>query len=107
MPVKITVRQSATANATIDIPASVKKDVEDALKELKANPGSELHLAFDTEDERLAWAKQARAYCNTRDKGALRFRVLPSKNLPVTEMRVNITDDLEKNGERNGRRRSA
>lgn len=107
MAVKITVRQSATATATVEVPEDVKRDVENALKELKANPGTELHLAFDTEDERLLWAKQARSYCQTRAKGALRFRVLPSKNLPVTEMRVNITDDLEKNGERNGRRRSA
>ena len=103
MAVKITVRPSATATATIDIPETVKKDVEDSFKQLKANPGTELHLAFDSPDEMALWVKQARDYCKTRDKGALRLRVLPSKNLPPTEVRINITDDLPANGERNGR----
>jgi len=107
MAVKITVRPSATATSTVDVPEDVKKDVEAAFKQLKANPGTELHLAFGDEDERLLWVKQARAYTQTREAGALRLRVLPSKNLPDNEMRLNITDDLEKNGERNGRRRTA
>lgn len=107
MAVKVTVRQSSTANATVEIDESTKKDVEDAFKQLKEHPGTELHLSFDDEAERLNWTKQARAYCQTRAKGALRFRVLPSNNLPPNEMRLNITDDLEKNGERNGRRKQA
>lgn len=107
MAVKITVRPAATATSTVDVPESVKRDVENLFKQLKANPGSEAHIAFDTEDERLTWTRQARAYCQTRDTGALRFRQLPSKNLPANEGRFNITDDLEKNGERNGRRKTA
>lgn len=103
MAVKITVRPSATATATIDIPEQVKREVEAAFKDLKANPGSELHLAFDTPDEMAKWVKDARQYGKTRDKGALRVRVLPSKNLPANEVRVNITDDVPANGERNGR----
>lgn len=103
MGVKITVRPSATATATVDIPEQVKKEVEASFKDLKANPGSELHLAFDTPDEMALWVKQARDYSKTRDKGALRLRVLPSKNLPSNEVRINITDDIPANGERNGR----
>lgn len=107
MAVKITVRQSQTANATVDIPESTKKDVEDAFKQLKANPGSELHLAFGDEAERIKWTKEARAYCSTREKGALRLRQLPSQSLPPNEVRIQITDDLEANGARNGRRQQA
>jgi hypothetical protein len=107
MAVKITVRPSATATSTIDVSEEVKKDVETAYKSLKANPNSELHIAFADEKERLSWTAQARAYCNTRANGALRFRQLPSKNLPDNEGRYNITDDLEKNGERQGRRATA
>jgi hypothetical protein len=107
MAVKITVRQSATANSTVDVPESVKKDVEDAFKSLKAHPGSELHIAFGDEAERLAWSRQARAYASTREAGALRFRQLNSKNLPDNEGRYQITDDLEANGARQGRRATA
>ena len=107
MALKITVRPSATATATVDIPESTKKEVEGTFIQLTSNPGSEAHVAFETEDERVKWTREARAYCATRDKGALRFRVLPSKSLPVNELRFNITNDLEKNGERNGKRKSA
>ena len=107
MAIKITVRPSATATATVDIKESTKSEVEQVFTQLKANPGSEAHVKFDTEDERLAWTREARAYAQTRKAGALRFRVLPSKNLPANELRFNLSDDLEKNGERNGRRRSA
>lgn len=106
MTVKITVRPAATASSTVDIRESTKKEVEDTFAALKANPGSEGHSAFDDEDERVKWTREARAYCQTRAKGALRFRVLPSKNLPVNELRFNITNDLEANGERNGRRKT-
>jgi hypothetical protein len=107
MAIKITVRPSATATATVDIKESTKKEVEEVFTQLKANPGSEAHIKFDTEDERLQWTKEARAYAQTRRAGALRFRALPSKNLPDNELRFNLTDDLEKNGERNGRRKVA
>jgi hypothetical protein len=107
MAVKITVRETPTANATVNIPESVKKEVEDLFKSLTANPGTEAHIAFDDEKERLEWTRAARAYCQTRKAGALRFRQLPSKNLPDNEGRYNITNDLEANGERNGRRATA
>jgi hypothetical protein len=107
MAVKITVRPAATATATVNVRESTKKEVEDLFAELVKNPQSEAHLAFESEDERLKWTREARAYCATRKNGALRFRVLPSKNLPVTEMRVNITNDLEANGARKGRRKTA
>lgn len=107
MAVKITVRPAATATSTVDIPEDVKKEVEAMFKGLNENPGSEAHVKFDSEDERLTWTRQARAYCQTRKDGALRFRQLPSKNLPANEGRFNITNDLEANGERNGKRKTA
>lgn len=107
MAVKITVRPAATATSTVDVPESVKKEVEASYAELLKNPGSEAHAAFADEDERVTWTRQARAYCQTRDKGALRFRQLPSKNLPANEVRFQITADLEENGSRNGKRKAA
>jgi hypothetical protein len=104
MALKITVRQSASATATVEIPEQVKAEVESLYKELSTHPGTEAHLAFDTEDERIEWVRAARSYCGTRAKGALRLRQLPSKNLPANEVRVNITNDLPANGERNGRK---
>lgn len=107
MAVKITIRPAATATATIDVPEEVKKEVEAAYALLLKNPGNEGHAGFETEEERLTWTRQARAYCQTRDKGALRFRQLPSKNLPDNELRFQISNDLEANGQRNGRRKTA
>lgn len=107
MAVKITVRPAATATATINIKESTKKEVEEAFTALKKNPGTEGHVVFDNEDERLEWTREARAYCQTRQNGALRFRQLPSKNLPTNELRFNITDDVQANGERNARRATA
>lgn len=107
MALKITIRPAATANSTVDVPDEVKKEVEQIFAQLKKSPGTEAHLGWDTEDERLTWTRQARAYCSTREAGALRFRQLPSRNLPATEGRYQVTDDLEKNGERNGRRKTA
>lgn len=107
MALKITVRPSATATSTVNVSESTKAEVEQIFAELKKNPNHETHLKFDTETERVQWTREARAYAATRAKGALRFRVLPSTNLPANEMRLNITDDLEANGERNGRRKTA
>lgn len=104
MALKITVRPSASASTVVEVPAKVKAEVEETYKQLRANPGTEAHLAFADQDERLLWTKQARAYCSTREAGALRFRQLPSKNLPDNEMRVAITADLEVNGARAGRK---
>jgi hypothetical protein len=107
MAVKITVRPAATATSTVNVRESTKKEVEDTFAMLLKNPGSEAHVAFESEDERLKWTREARAYCATRQNGALRFRVLPSKNLPVNELRFNVTNDLEANGARKGRRKTA
>jgi hypothetical protein len=107
MPVKITVRPTATATATVEVTEQTKQEVEQIFSQLTEHPGSEAHLQFKDEAERLSWTKQARAYCQTRAKGALRFRQLPSNNLPDNEGRYQITNDLEKNGERQGRRKTA
>jgi len=104
MAVKITVRPAPSSATVIDVPDEVKKDVEATYRSLAANPGTEAHLAFKDQDERLLWTRQARAYCQTREAGALRFRQLPSKNLPNNEMRLQITADLEANGARKGRK---
>jgi hypothetical protein len=107
MPLKITVVPSATATSTVDVTEQTKKEVEGLFKQLTENPGSESHVVFKDEAERLDWTRQARSYCQTRQAGALRFRQLPSKNLPANEGRYQITNDLEANGERNGRRKTA
>lgn len=107
MAVKITVRPTANAQASVEVTPEVAKEVEALYAQLLKNPNSEAHITFDTEDERLSWTKQARAYCTSRPNGALRFRQLPSKNLPVTEGRYQITNDLEANGARNGKRKTA
>jgi hypothetical protein len=107
MAVKITVRPAATATSTVNVTEEVKREVEALFKQLTDNPNSEAHIAFADEKERLDWTRQARAYCQTRKAGALRFRQLPSKNLPDNEGRYNITNDLEANGERSGRRATA
>lgn len=107
MPTKITVRPSATAQASVEVSAEVAKEVEALYAQLLKNPGHEAHIAFKDEDERLSWTRQARQYCTTRPNGALRFRQLPSKNLPENEGRFQITADLEVNGARKGRRKTA
>jgi len=107
MAVKITVRPAATATSTVEVSEQTKKEVEGLFAQLTKNPNHEAHIAFTDEKERLDWTRQARAYCQTRQAGALRFRQLPSKNLPDNEGRYQITNDLEKNGEREGRRATA
>lgn len=107
MPVKITVRPTANAQASVEVTPEVAKEVEALYAQLLKNPGHEAHIAFKDEEERLSWTRQARAYCTSRPNGALRFRQLPSKNLPDNEGRFQITNDLEVNGARNGRRKTA
>lgn len=107
MGLKVSIVPTKSATSTINISESVKTDVENTFAQLKSKPGSEAHLVFDNEADRVDWMRQARSYCSTRKAGALRLRALPSSNLPINEVRVNITDDLEKNGERNGKRKSA
>lgn len=104
MPVSINVRQSTTTSAAVEIPASVVKEVEQLYAELSKAPGSEAAIVFKDQDERLQWTAQARAYCSTREKGALKLRQLPSKNLPENEARFSITANLPENGARNGRK---
>jgi len=106
MALKVTVRPAATATSTVDVSEQTKKEVEEVFATLVSKPGSEAHLAFGTPDELTKWMREARAYCKTRKAGALRIRQLPSANLPDNEVRVNITNDLEENGQRAGRRQT-
>jgi hypothetical protein len=110
MALKVTVRPAASVASAIEVRPATEKEVEAIFKQLTDEPGSEAFLDFVDKDgkpdekELTRWSREARAYCKTRKAGALRFRQLPSKELPPHQMRVNITNDLEENGDRAGRR---
>ena len=103
MAVKITAVASPKPgqSATLEIPQEVKDDIDAIYAHLTANPGTEGFAEFDTADEVAPWLKFARAYSGTREAGALKFRQLPSKHLPDTQIRFSLTADLQANGERN------
>lgn len=84
-----------------EVSQEVKDDVDGLYAYLTENPKEEGRAEFDTLDERKSWIKQVRAYCPTREAGALKFRILPSKSLPITTMRFQLTADLPTNGSRN------
>lgn len=87
---------AGTASAP-EIPQDVKDDVEAIYAHLTANPDQEGFAEFANNAEREQFHKQAMAYCRTRAAGALKFRKLNSKNLPVNQMRFQITADLPAN----------
>jgi hypothetical protein len=116
---RITFTESAKAGqaSTVNIPDEVKEDVEAAYKHLRENPTKEGFVTFgdgtkwDTlkeevqkavKTERNAWVAQVRGYVATREAGALKFRILPSKHLTPAELRFKLSADLPANGEREG-----
>jgi hypothetical protein len=74
-----------------DIPQEVRNDIEEAYKVLKTNPGR-MRANFPSIAELNAYITQAKAYCELRPDGAIRFRKSPSKGLPPTSMDFRITD---------------
>lgn len=88
-------------SSVAEIPAEVKEEVEQAYEFLTANPDKEGYAVFDTKEEKTQYAAHVRGYCASREGGVLKFRILPSKNLPETHMRFSLTADLPENAERN------
>ena len=95
--------------ATLTIPQEVKDEVDELYDFLRQNPTEEGYAEFEGVDEATAvkelkeWTRQVRAYCLSREAGALKFRQLPSKHLPPTAIRFTITADIPANAERNGK----
>jgi hypothetical protein len=91
MVMKLTVQPVPKHAASLEIPDEVRDDLEEVYAALSAQPNHEAHAAFDTEDEKKLFIRMARKYADTREAGALTFRIKPSKNLPVTEIRFQLT----------------
>ena len=112
MSVVITAVQSPKPGqaSVTDIPQDVKDDIDQMYEHLNAHPGQEGYAKFTAEDGRTLqqetdrWVKFARAYAQSREAGALKFRQLPSKNLPEGEIRFSLTADVPANGERKGKK---
>jgi hypothetical protein len=94
---KIMARQSVSAASVTEIPAEVAEEIEGLFAHLTEHPDQEGYGEFDTAEERLTFVKQAKAYCEGREAGILKFRQLPSKNLPATVLRFSLKRDLEAN----------
>ena len=87
-------------SVTIEVPQDVKDDVDETYDYLREHPDQEGFVEFESADEVKTWLAQARAYCATREAGALKFRQLPSKHLPDTQIRFQLSADLPADGER-------
>jgi hypothetical protein len=87
-----------------DVPEDVKTEIDGLFDWLTANPGHEGRVTgFEDDKERNLWLRQVRAYCPSREAGALKFRQLPSKNLPDGEIRFSLTRDIPQDGENNAK----
>jgi len=103
MALKITVVDTKT-DESVPVPNSVKAEFEEVYKQLTKEEGDhKAFLEFDSKKELESWMDHARRYAKSRAPKALRFRQLPSVNLPENQVWVRITDDLEENGARRGR----
>ena len=102
MSVKITAVLSPKPGqgATIEVPQEVKDDIDAIFTHLSENAGTEGFAEFDSADEVGKWLSQVRAYCRTREAGALKFRQLPSKHLADTQLRFTLARDLPADGAR-------
>lgn len=88
--------------ATLEVPQEVKDEIDGLYDHLRTHEGTEGFAEFDSKAERNKWLNQSRAYCRSREAGALKFRQLPSKHLPDTQVRFMLTADLPENGAREG-----
>lgn len=96
-------KPKAGQSSVVEIRDDIKSDVEEMYAFLAANPNTEGNIVFDTVKELKADLRQIRAYCASREAGALKFRQLNSKHLPDTHVRFQITADLPENGAREGK----
>jgi hypothetical protein len=98
MPKITLVHTTPGRSSSPDVPDEVKQDIEDTYAAMLANPGLEANVEFDTENEAKLWVRQVRSYCASREAGALKFRLLPSKHLDATMRRFSlklITSDAD------------
>ena len=86
--------------ATVEVSDETKQEIEELFKYLTENPGTEGFVEFDKAEEVAPWIKEVRSYAATREAGALKFRQLPSKHLPDTQVRFQLTRDLPADGAR-------
>lgn len=85
--------QASAAN----VPQEVKDIIDEQYAYLRTHENDEGFGEFDSTDERADFVKNARAYCETREAGLLTFRILPSKNLPATQIRFSLKANLPAN----------
>jgi len=95
--------KSGQASA-VEVPQDVKDEIDEVFAHLRQFPDEEGFVRFDSTEERKAWEAQVRTYAATREAGALKFRRLPSKHLPETELRFKLTVDMPANGERKAKK---
>ena len=87
--------------SSVEVSQETKDEIDGLYKHLTEHPDQEGFVEFDDAKEVAAWLREVRAYCATREAGALKFRQLPSKHLPDTQVRFKLTADLPENGARN------
>lgn len=85
--------------AAVEVPQEIRDEIDGLYDHLREHTDQEGFVEFDSADEKAEWVKQVRAYCATREAGALKYRQLPSKTLPETQLRFKLTADLETNGQ--------
>jgi len=83
-----------------EIPADVKKFVEDTYAKQRKTPSRE-RVTYDTVDELRADFKLIADYVAQRPAGVLKVRKSPTKGLKDNQMDIRFTADLEANGARN------
>jgi hypothetical protein len=77
-------------SAAAEVTAEVRQDVEDTFEIITKTPGLEGQVTFADKPELVSWVAQVRRYCRTREQGALKFRLLPSKNLGDLTLRFTL-----------------
>lgn len=75
-----------------EIPADVIKDVEDAYRQLKANPGGRVRVVFPDINELNTYISQVVSYCAQRPEGAIRYRKSPTRGITKNIADFRIVD---------------
>lgn len=83
-----------------DIPADVKKLVDDSYEQCRKQDGN-VRVEYDTVEELELEFKQMVSYAAQRPNGVLKVRKSPVRNLPETVMAFRVTSDPVANGARN------
>lgn len=97
----------AVGSVTADqIPAEVKKDVEDIWTALQANPDQDIRVEEDTKEAVLKWLRYAVSYGSQRmdasgNSAKLLIRALPKRNLPENVKYISVKRDVPGDGAAN------